>query len=630
MCGICGILSFNGQPIKKEQISAMSNALIHRGPDDEGNYFSNSQTLKLSNSKLDTHIGLGFRRLSIIDLAGGHQPMRYKNNVIVFNGEIYNFRELRSQCQSRGHQFKTQSDTEVLLHLYDEFSEKCLDHLNGMFAFAIWNEEKKELFLARDRLGIKPLYYFYEPAKSKFIFASEIKSLYRSGEMPLEFDPIGLMDFFTYRFAPSPYTVLKKVRKVPPGHFLCVKDGYVKESSYWSVNPDAASLKDREIEWFEKELFDLLEDSVRSQMISDVPLGAFLSGGVDSSLVTALMVKNSKEKVKTFSIGFEKSTGVDESIYARKVAKFLGTDHNEFILTEKDLTHTDKMFSTMVEPVADPTILPTAILSEFARKKVKVVLTGEGGDELFAGYNRYKSVLYSQWVKKFPSFLQPVAAMAFRKSGRGDCFRAIPDVTPQNWFFLNRDFCPELLQQLFRSDEYLQWKSYLPDVTRTVSSSFSLQDPLNTILELERRTALADRLLMKVDMAAMGQSLEARPPYLDHRVVEFAWQVPSKYKIRFFKGKYLLRKVAEKVLPKSICWRKKHGFIVPLNKWVTAHSKDWLQSVLESPLSESDGLFNKEAIQKKVEKIYNKDDGEDVALLWPVIVLSLWLKSLKN
>lgn len=621
MCGICGIVYFDGKTVEKNRIQAMTEALVHRGPDDEGTYFSEAQS-PMSKIK----VGFGFRRLSIIDVAGGHQPMRVREKVVVFNGEIYNYQELKKECASSGDRFKTESDTEVLLHLYDEFGEACLEKLNGMFAFALWNEKENELFLARDRLGIKPLYYFYDSDQSKFVFASEIKSLLRSGEVPFEFDPTGVMDFFTYRFVPAPYTILKNVRKVLPGHFIRIKNNRLSESAYWKLRLDELPAQERTPEAMENDLLKILEQSVRSQMVSDVPLGAFLSGGVDSSLIAALMAKISRNKIQTFSIGFEKGTGVDESCHARKVARWLHTEHYELIFKEKDLAEAEKIFSFMNEPVADPTILPTAVLSRFARKEVKVVLTGEGGDELFAGYNRYKAILYSEWVKNLPKIFQPAAQLLFRRSGNGDCFKAIPDIHIENWFLLNRDFVPEVLQPFFRLDENsVQWKSYL---SPTVDSP--PPDPLNAILDLEIRTVLADRLLMKVDMATMSESLEARPPYLDHRVVEFAFQVPANYKIRFFKGKYLLRKAAEQLLPRSICWRRKHGFILPITKWAKPHLSDWVQSLWRDSSMDSINILNKAAIQKKLENNYNSKNGEPIAWLWPVIVLSGWVQSVKT
>ncbi len=617
MCGICGIVNFDGRPVDRERIADMSRALLHRGPDDQGLYFSADHQRGARGQA-----GFGFRRLSIIDIDGGHQPMRYKNLTVVFNGEIYNYRELREEAEKSGEKFTSQSDTEVILHLYDRYGAEALSKLNGMFAFAIWDSQKEELFLARDRMGIKPLYY--AQIGQRFIFASEISSLIRSGDVPTDFDPAGIMDFFGYRFVPAPHTVLNKVRKVRPGHYIRVKNGQANENSYWSLQtrtPDKTPA-----EW-EEELAHLLDESVRLQMISDVPVGAFLSGGIDSSLVTALMTKQTPNRIKTFSIGFEKGTGVDESSYARTVAKKLGTDHYEFILREKDMAYSDRIFSRMNEPVGDPTILPTAILSSFARRKVKVVLTGEGGDELFAGYNRYKSIVYSSWVKKFPNFMQPAAGMIFRMSGRGDAFKSIPDLDIRNWFLLNRDFAPDALTPLFQATNYAKGKSHL--LSKNFDSSAALPDPLNQILDVERQTALVDRLLMKVDMSSMSVSLEARPPFLDHRIVELALQMPSEYKIRNFKGKYLLRKIAARHLPSRIAWRKKHGFIVPITQWVGGKSREHLESILDRSSLKSLNLFDVDAVLRLKERAFSGKDSGAMALLWPVLVLTSWSKSLK-
>ncbi len=618
MCGICGIVNFDGRPVPKERIASMSRALTHRGPDDQGTYFSADQ-----HPGARAQAGFGFRRLSIIDLEGGHQPMRFKHLTIVFNGEIYNYRELREEAEKRGEIYLNQSDTEVILHLYDRHGSDCLERLNGMFAFAIWDSDREELFLARDRLGIKPLYY--SQSAGRFAFSSEMGSLVRAGDISLDFDPTGIMDFFGYRFVPAPYTVLNKVRKVRPGHYIKVKGGQVNEVSYWTLKGQSPS---KTPEDWEEELATLLDESVKMQMISDVPVGAFLSGGVDSSLVTALMMRHSGHKVKTFSIGFEKGTGVDESRYARKVAKYLGTEHYEFILREKDMAYSDRIFARMNEPVGDPTILPTAILSSFARRKVKVVLTGEGGDELFAGYNRYKSVVYASWVKKFPPFMQPMAGAILRRSGKGDAFKSIPDLDIRNWFLLNRDFAPEILSPLFRANGSSKNKSYL--LAKKFESSAMLPDPLNQILDIERQTALVDRLLMKVDMSSMSVSLEARPPFLDHRVVELASQIPSNLKIKRFKGKYLLRKIAGRYLPRSIAWRRKHGFIVPITQWVSGRSRDHLEGILDPSGLKDLNLFDVPTVLNLKERALSGKDPDAMALLWPVLVLTSWTKSLKT
>ncbi len=624
MCGICGIINIQGHPIPPRQIEDMAQALVHRGPDEEGFYFSPNE------SSSSPKVGLGFRRLSIIDLKSGQQPMRFQNLTIVFNGEIYNYRELKKECEAKGHQFLTSSDTEVLLHLFSIYGERVLEKLRGMFAFAIWDEKNKELFAARDPLGIKPFFYFFNG--TKFIFSSETKSLFQSGEIPLEFDPISVLDFFRYRFAPAPHTVIKNVYKIPPAHFLKLKNGQLIVKRYWESG-QCEPLEYEESN-LEEELLTRLEESVRLQMVSDVPLGAFLSGGVDSSLIVALMARNSKEKIQTFSIGFEKGTGVDESRYARELAQAIGTDHHEYILTEKDLESVDKILSNMTEPVADPTILPTAILSQFARQHVKVVLTGEGGDELFAGYNRYKSVLYSQWVQSAPKLLQTPLTYILRKAGKGDTFKQIPNLNSENWFRFNQDFKPEQMEPLFKNldsttlnDSYLMGLGQVPIGTCPKPQV----DLLNSILNLETETALAERLLMKVDMATMGASLEARPPFLDHTLVDFVSKIPAGNKIKFFKGKYILRSIASKLIPKEIAWRRKHGFIVPLAKWIRACPKETILNLLNDSVLDKIELFDKKSIQTLRDKIYNRTCTDtEIALFWPIMVLTAWTQHLKK
>jgi asparagine synthase (glutamine-hydrolysing) len=619
MCGICGIVHFDGEPVTPGPLARMTQALIHRGPDDEGAYRSPDTAAG------GARCGFGFRRLSIIDVAGGHQPMRFGRYVIVMNGEILNFRELRQELIAKGDRFRTASDTEVLVHLYALNGPRALDMLAGMFAFAIWDEETGEIFLTRDRLGIKPLYYFVDADNTRLIFASEMKSLLLSDEVPFEYDPAGVSDFFTYRFVPAPYTVLKRVRKVRPGHFIRARRGGIDEVRYWDV--PAMPPSGRGLGELCAELRERLEASVRRNIVSDVAVGAFLSGGVDSSLMAALMARVSTEKVKTFSIGFGADSGIDESPVARRVAAHLGTEHHELILDGEDLVHAERALARMNEPVADPTIVPTAILSRFASDHVKVVLTGEGGDELFAGYNRYKSAVFSGWIEALPLGLRPAAAMVLRRAGKGRPFEALPEVFPANWFVLNRDFTEAALHDVGLSATAAAM-SHLEGMAAHAGEKST--DPLRGILDLEIRTALADRLLMKVDMASMGESLEARPPYLDHDLVGFAASIPSRYMIRWFKGKYILRKAAESFLPRDICWRRKHGFIVPIIRWIQNGSFETLDSLLDDRWIRETGILDPVAIDRVKGRIRRGTASHGtIAALWPAIVLGCWAKGVR-
>ncbi len=635
MCGICGIVHLDGRIIDPESLARMTDSLIHRGPDDEGRYLS-------PDGAGGARAGFGFRRLSIIDVASGHQPMRFGRKVVVLNGEILNYRDLREECLRAGDSFATTSDTEVLLHLFARHGERALEKLSGMYAFAIWDEETREIFLARDRLGIKPLYYYRAADGRTFVFASEMKALLLSGEVPFSYDPVAVRDFFSYRFVPAPHTVLRDVRKVPPGRFLRLRgDGHLEEGEYWTLRPEPEI--ERNEDELASELLERMTESVRRNIVSDVPVGAFLSGGVDSSLMVALMERVSPSTVRTFSIGFRKEAGIDESPVARRVAEHVGSEHHELILGEEDLGEAARALSRMNEPVADPTILPTAILSRFARREVKVALSGEGGDELFAGYNRYKTILYSRWIRGMPRAARGLACAILRRGGRGECYRAIPDVLPRNWFLLNRDFTDGMLDSILRDKESA---GYLDAIAAAAAGGASAVggmaggaaaggapgDPLRAVLDLERRTSLADRLLMKVDMASMGESLEARPPYLDHDLVEFAFRVPSRFKIRSFQGKHILRKAAERVLPREICRRRKHGFIVPIVKWMRAGgSFDHLDSLLDDRWIRAAGIFEADAIARMKERLRaGEEEADGIAALWPVIVLGCWARGIRG
>lgn len=614
MCGICGVYNLNGEPAERAAVLRMRARLIHRGPDDEGEHF-------------DGPVGLGFRRLSILDLAGGHQPMSTEDGrlTIVFNGEIYNHPQLRASLESSGVRFKTRSDTETILELYAREGSAAFGRLNGMFAVAIWDKVRREFILARDPIGIKPLYYHFDG--EGLIFSSELRSLLACGLLDDALDSAGVLDYLSYGKVHSPRTVFRDALKLPPAHLLRLNAEGLRLENFWRLphhRKKAAPVDTREAM---TRLDGLLSDAVRGNMLSDVPVGAFLSGGVDSSLVTAYMVSHAgSRKVPTFSVGFEGAPGgVDESVHAREVARHLGTEHHEIRLKADVLSRLEESIEFLDEPLADSAILPTFLLSKFARQSVKVVLTGEGADELFAGYDRHKAAWVNQGLKKLPAWGRRLAAPLARRLGKGALFERLPFDDARQWARasapssaedFNHFLHPDFLESSRHSDP-LEW---LKD--------FSEMDHLNDALAFDFKTILADSLLMKVDKSSMRASLEARVPFLDKHVVEYAAGLPSSFKIRHFKGKYLLRQLAEKYLPKKIAWRRKHGFIVPWEPWVRASGNALIGELLSDSGFKARGIFDMDRLRFFREEMIRGSRDVDAGLFFRIIILGLWLESM--
>ncbi len=606
MCGIAGILETGGRPCPRKKLLAMHAALVHRGPDDSGCF-------------ADGPAGLAFQRLSILDLKGGHQPMSSPDGrfTIVFNGEIYNHRELRGPLEAAGWRFRGSSDTETLLAGFSLRGTDFFRDLNGMFACAVWDAKALSLTLARDPLGIKPLYFCR--SGGALYFASELRALLAAG-VERRLSPAAVQDYLAYGYVHAPATLIEGIEKFPAGCWMTVKQGGSSITiPYWRLPGESEVRADiTEAEALE-ELRPLLGRAVRDQMASDVPVGVFLSGGLDSSLVTALMGRAAAGPVRSYSIGFDGVESVDETRYAESVSRFLGTRHETLRLPAGILDDIGALVNCMDEPVADAAILPTWYLAERAGKSVKVVLTGEGGDEVFAGYGRHKAAYVTEVLESLPSWLQGPAAPLARRLGSGAYFRAVPLKGPADWAaaetgprlkvamnVMTPQACAAGEQEWLRRFEGLKG--------------------LNGLLAFDLQTSMADQLLMKVDKTTMWASLEARVPLLDQRLVEFMFRLPPGLKVRFFRGKYLLRKAAAGLLPKEILTRRKHGFVLRCNNWMRSASNDICREALEGPMLRDTGLFRQEELLKGLKALRSGSSNADSGFYFRIVLLALWLR----
>jgi asparagine synthase (glutamine-hydrolysing) len=619
MCGICGRLNFNDELVTKEFIHRMCQVLKHRGPDDEGIYINPKSEIR------NPKIGMGVRRLKVIDLETGHQPIHNEDKRIwiVCNGEIYNFKDLRMDLEKRGHKFYTKSDTETIIHLYEDYGIDCVKYLRGMFAFAIWDERKRGLFLARDRLGQKPL--VYAMINGSFIFASEIKSILENPEVEKEVNLEALHHYLTYQYIPASLTMFSGIKKLPPASILiCNAKGEIKIERYWDLNYKN-KLKLSEPEYCEK-ILELLREAVELRLISDVPLGAFLSGGIDSSAVVGIMSQLMDRPVKTFSIGFEEED-FSEINYARTIAKYFHTDHYEFIVKPETIEILPKLIWHYNEPFADSSALPTYYLARETRKHVTVALNGDGGDENFAGYDRYKANKIASYCNIIPRSLKRIAAgmagkLPMRKANR--FFQAINESPERRNIRWHCFFDNERKNKLY-SEEMRKKLSYLDayDYMINVFQEAEADDFLDKILYTDINTYLPGDLLVKMDIATMAHSLEARSPFLDHKFMEFNARIPSRFKLKGLTSKYILKKALKGLLPEEILKRGKMGFGIPIGKWFRYQLKDYIREILLDTRNLQRGYFTRESIRQLLdEHISGKVDHG--YRLWALLNLELW------
>jgi len=617
MCGIVGIVS--NKKINRQVLVQCRDTLTHRGPDDAGIYISP-----------DNMVGLAHTRLSIIDLSSaGHQPISNENKSIwtVYNGEIYNFLDLRRELIKLGHVFKSDTDSEVIIHSYEEWGEQCVNKFRGMFAFGLWDETKKKLFLARDRIGIKPLYYFFN--EEKIIFASELKAIFEDRNIPREIDLQSLNDYLTYGYIPLDRSIYKNTKKLSAGHILIYKDGLVKIKQYWDVNCDKKYTNENDLL---ERIEETLEESIKIRLISDVPLGVFLSGGIDSSSVTAVMSKLIEEPVKTFSIGFDISEH-NETQFAQIVADRYKTEHYERTVTVKQGEVLLPRLSWIYdEPFYDSSSVPTYYVSKFARENVKVVLSGDGGDEIFGGYNWYEDFLANQNRRNGLGFSAALLDYIYRISF--PFIRRIPYLT--RLASLSRIISGDPVERYFRLigflDDWEKQKLLGQDLQKELSVSDSLwlfrkffkpKLPSITALQyLDQKTYLVDDILVKVDRASMANSLEVRVPLLDHQLIELLMQAPADIVFKNSQKKYLLKTLMKKYLPQEILYRGKKGFSIPVKKWFKGGLLGYAEKRLFEGEAVKDGIFNSKFIQWFVNnKVENR-----WAKLWLLIVFEEWYR----
>jgi asparagine synthase (glutamine-hydrolysing) len=621
MCGIVGKYNFKtGETVSTHLMKGMCDRISYRGPDDSGIY-------------VDGSIGLGHRRLSIIDLsAAGHQPMASADGClwITFNGEIYNFKTLRIDLIEKGYSLKSECDTEVIIYLYQEYGEECLKYLRGMFAFGIWDKRKKKLFLARDRIGKKPLFYYFNG--KTLIFASEIKAIFEDPEVQKKMNYEGLYDYFKYLYVPDPKTIYQNISKLDPGHFLvCSPEGLVKKE-YWDVSfTEKLSGSADDIG---EELLTVLSESVKLRMISDVPLGAFLSGGIDSSGVVALMASQQQGPVTTCSIAFD-SNKYNEIQFARKIASKFNTDHNEFVVKQNAEEVLKKLVFHFDEPFADSSAVPTYYVSKLARQKVTVALSGDGGDENFAGYEKYYlDDIENKFRRIIPYGLRriifPHLADLLAESNNPSLQKVYTLLNTLcfdsefGYYLTNSEFDYRIWQRVINEETRRKIGDYDPySVTRRYYQKSDAEDHLSKTLYVDLKSYLPGDILVKVDRMSMAHSLEVRAPILDHKVIEFAARIPPSMKYYHREKKFILKKSFEKILPREIMNRKKMGFSVPLADWFRGELREYSLTTLFNGKNGLGEFFKMQELRRLWE-LHQSGARNYSPILWALLMFELW------
>ncbi len=627
MCGIVGIFeTHSSSHINRDLLEKMNESQFHRGPDEGGIH-------------IEPGLGLGHRRLSIIDLSGGQQPLfnEDKSVVVVYNGEIYNFKDLARELQKLGHEFKTHCDTEVIVHAWEEWGEDCVHRFRGMFAFALWDRNKETLFLVRDRLGIKPLYYAELP-NNKLIFSSELKALLLHGGLSKEIDEKAVEEYFAFGYVPDPRTILKHAKKLPPGHLMVISKGRPLPSprEYWDIPFQAVQMGSEED--ICDELISRLKEAVDIRLVSEVPLGAFLSGGVDSSAIVALMAGSLEEPVNTCSISFG-DRRYNESEFAASVAKQYNTAHFVEQVEPEDFSLLDKLATVYDEPYADSSAIPTYKVCELARKKVIVALSGDGGDENFAGYRRYRWHMYEERIRSVlpqlirgPVFgllggLYPKMDWAPKIFRAKTTFQAIAKDTLEGFLHSVSVVPNHLRERMYHSSFKAKLQGYRAvELFRQYQKKAPCDDPLSLVQYLDMKTYLAGDILTKVDRASMAHSLEVRVPMLDHEFVEWSSGLAPSLKLRNREGKYILKKSLRKLLGDDILYREKMGFAVPISSWFRGPLKDHIQqNVLGSGLGDS-GIFNMDHLEQMVNQ-HQSGIREHSASIWALLMFESFLRN---
>lgn len=623
MCGIAGFIAPReaDKLSKAELLNRMCSIIAHRGPDDQG-------------TMIDRQAALGMRRLSIIDLAGGHQPLSGCDKAVsvVFNGEIYNFRELQRDLEARGHRYHTNSDTESIAHAYEEYGSDCVKHLRGMFALAIWDAPTDKLFIARDRVGKKPLYYTLTP-QGTFVFGSELKCLLEHPEVEREINLEALDAYLTFGYVPDPLTIFRDIHKLPPGSHLTFAGGRITVEQYWDFNFEPFESLD-ENEYLE-ELRRLLDEAVRLRLVSDVPLGAFLSGGVDSSTVVGLMAQAMTQPVKTFSIGFNEDS-YSELKYARVTARHFNTDHHEFIVTP-DICHiVDELVWHFDEPFADSSAIPTYMVSKLAREHVTVALSGDGGDELFAGYTRYVVDRQRSGFAKLPRVLREGVMQPLSRNlphgARGRNYLHNIALEPLDRYLDSISTFTSLTRRSLYSVEFgkkLHERDEMLMQFRNYAAQIHTGDAVDPLLYLDSRTYLPGDILTKVDRMSMAVSLEARVPLLDHKLIEYVTRIPAALKLKGLTTKHIFKQAVRGLIPDELLDRPKQGFGVPIPQWINSELRGRIRETLTEKQTEQRGYFDPGYVNLMLDE-HEKRRRDHSAQLWSLFMFELWHRTFIN